>query len=74
MRCDVSKTKISRYCWLRIVYNLLTSTEHVMIKPHMEGLIVVWCTLRELETFTQVEHAIITHGAQVLLAARPAAA
>jgi hypothetical protein len=40
-----------------------------MKKPHMEFLIVMGCSLRELKALKQVEHAIVAKGAEAFLAA-----
>ena len=53
---------------------MLSSTDDVMVEPHMEFLSVMRCRLRELRALKEVEFAVTTYGVKVFLAVRAAAA
>ena len=47
---------------------MFSSADDVVVEPHMELLIVMRRTFRELKAFKKVESAIGTHGVKVFLA------
>ena len=53
---------------------MFTSTDDVVVEPHMELLSVMRCTLRELKALKKVGSAVKTHGVKVFLAIRAGAA
>ena len=53
---------------------MFSSTDDVMVEPHMELLSVMRRTLRELKALKEVGSAVKTHGVQVFPAVRAAAA
>ena len=63
-----------RQSLLRVICGMFTSTDDVMVEPHMELLSVMRCTLRELKALKKVGSAVETHGVKVFLAVRAAAA
>ena len=53
---------------------MFTSTEDVMVEPHMELFSVMRCLLRELKALKQAGSAVKTHRIKVFLAVRAATA
>ena len=70
----VQVIEIPRQSLLRVICWMFTSTDDVVVEPHMELLSVMRCTLRELKALKEVELAVTTYGVKVFLAVRAAAA